>query len=56
MDNRNLREDQRKVINEALMMAAAAHRFAELGQSANAKDSIETVIEHLTLLASGPHA
>src|ERR1017187_52684 len=31
MDNSNLREDQEKTIQEALMKAAAAHRFAELG-------------------------
>lgn len=52
MDNSNLREDQEKAIRDALMMAAAAHRHAELGQASDAKELIGQLIERLSELAS----
>jgi hypothetical protein len=56
MDNTNLREDQRKAIREALLLAAAAQLFAEMGRAKDARESIVQVIERLTQLASGPQS
>ena len=52
MDNSNLREEQKKVIREALALAAAADRYAERGQVAEAKGIIVELIASLTVLAA----
>jgi hypothetical protein len=52
MDNSNLREEQKKVIRDALALTAAAHRYAERGQITEAKDVIAEVIACLKSLAT----
>jgi hypothetical protein len=54
MDNGNLREDQKKAVMEALMLAAAAHRHIELGQAEDAKEAITEIVSRLTEFVSAP--